>query len=59
MPTKAARTVGPPEGAGAPINQAREAHHTARPRDLKGDAELGLTFPLEWIDIQSLARDGF
>jgi hypothetical protein len=31
MPPQAARTVGPPEGADAPLNQSREAHHAARP----------------------------
>jgi hypothetical protein len=31
MPLQAARTVGPPEGADAPLNQSREAHHAARP----------------------------
>jgi hypothetical protein len=29
MPPKAARTAGPPEGAAAPMNQSREAHHPA------------------------------
>jgi hypothetical protein len=31
MPPQAARTAGPPEGADAPMNQSREAHHSARP----------------------------
>jgi hypothetical protein len=31
LPPQAARTVGPPEGAAAPLNQSREAHHPARP----------------------------
>jgi hypothetical protein len=31
MPPKAARAVGPPEGAAAPMNQSRQAHHSAQP----------------------------
>ena len=31
LPPKAARIEGPPEGADAPMNQSREAHHTAQP----------------------------
>lgn len=31
LPPQAARTVGPPNGADAPMNQWREAHHPARP----------------------------
>jgi len=31
LPPKAARTVAPPEGADPPLDQSREAHHSARP----------------------------
>jgi hypothetical protein len=31
LPPQAARTVGPPEGADAPLHQSLEAHHPARP----------------------------
>jgi hypothetical protein len=31
LPPQAVRTEGPPKGADAPMNQSREAHHTARP----------------------------
>jgi hypothetical protein len=31
LPPKAATAEGRPQGADAPLNQSREAHHTARP----------------------------
>jgi hypothetical protein len=31
LPPKAAQAEGLPQGADAPINQSREAHHSARP----------------------------
>ena len=48
MPPKAARAVGPPKIAAAPMGQSREAHRSARPHHSPKGGQSPAVFAGDW-----------
>jgi hypothetical protein len=48
LPPEAVRAEGPPEGAAVPLNQSREAHHSARPHHSPEGGQSAAVFAADW-----------